>query len=180
MHFFRFLLCSLLTMLLAEYSQCIAIPCKDNCCSFVEGFPLRLKNLRSSYDEIRDYYETNDELEVALINKTVLENFKSPYGCHVFDEVLHFYLGTVLPTAVTEETKRFQTSIDNIGNIFQALKKDMIKCRRYFKCQKPFEIASIKKSYNDMKEKGLYKAMGELDLLFNYIEEYLASKRQKQ
>lgn len=30
-----------------------------------------------------------------------------------------------------------------------------------------------------MEEKGLYKAMGELDLLFNYIETYLASKRHK-
>ncbi|XP_066540588.1 interleukin-10-like [Hoplias malabaricus] len=160
MNFFRFLLCSLLTMLLAEYSQYRTIPCKDNCCSFVEGFLLRLKNPRSSYDEIRDYY--------------------SPYGCHVFDEVLHFYLRTVLPAAVAAVTKRFQASIDNFGNIFQELKKDMMKCRRYFRCQKPFEIARIKKFYSDMKEKGLYTAMGELDLLFNYIEEYLASKRQKQ
>lgn len=30
-----------------------------------------------------------------------------------------------------------------------------------------------------MQDKGLYKAMGELDLLFNYIEEYLVSKRRK-
>lgn len=29
-----------------------------------------------------------------------------------------------------------------------------------------------------MEDKGLYKAMGELDLLFNYIENYLASKRR--
>lgn len=30
-----------------------------------------------------------------------------------------------------------------------------------------------------MESKGLYKAMGELDLLFNYIETYLASKRRR-
>lgn len=30
-----------------------------------------------------------------------------------------------------------------------------------------------------MESKGIYKAMGELDLLFNYIETYLASKRQR-
>lgn len=30
-----------------------------------------------------------------------------------------------------------------------------------------------------MKEKGVYKAMGELDMLFKYIEQYLASKRDK-
>lgn len=31
-----------------------------------------------------------------------------------------------------------------------------------------------------MESKGLYKAMSELDLLFNYIEAYLASKRVKR
>lgn len=30
-----------------------------------------------------------------------------------------------------------------------------------------------------MQSKGLYKAMGELNLLFNYIETYLASKRHR-
>lgn len=30
-----------------------------------------------------------------------------------------------------------------------------------------------------MEDKGLYKAMGELDLLFMYIEQYVASKRGK-
>lgn len=30
-----------------------------------------------------------------------------------------------------------------------------------------------------MKEKGVYKAMGELDMLFKYIEQYVASKREK-
>lgn len=30
-----------------------------------------------------------------------------------------------------------------------------------------------------MESRGLYKAMGELDILFNYIETYLASKRQR-
>lgn len=28
--------------------------------------------------------------------------------------------------------------------------------------------------------KGLYKAMGELDMLFNYIEDYVASQRHKR
>lgn len=30
-----------------------------------------------------------------------------------------------------------------------------------------------------MESKGLFKAMGELDVLFNYIESYLASKRHR-
>lgn len=55
---FRFLLLSLLTALLLGAAQCKKIICKreDSCCAFVEGFPVRLKALRSSYDVIRDYY----------------------------------------------------------------------------------------------------------------------------
>ncbi|XP_072521807.1 interleukin-10 [Salminus brasiliensis] len=178
MHIFRFLLPALLVALLAEDAQCRRVDCRDNCCSFVESFPVKLRKLRSSYQEIRDYYESNDDLEFALFNRTVLENFKGPYGCHVMNEVLHFYLDTVLPTAITQETRRFKTSIDDIGNIFNGLKRDIVKCKAYFACKKPFEISRIRNSYSQMKEKGLYKAMGELDLLFNYIEDYLASKRQ--
>ncbi|KAI4884826.1 hypothetical protein NFI96_021009 [Prochilodus magdalenae] len=181
MHFFRFLLPSLLTVLLVEHSHSRRVDCKDSCCSFVENFPHRLSKLRSSYDKIRDYYEEKDELEIALLNKTVLQkSFKSPYGCHAMNEILHFYLDTVLPTAVTENTNHFKSPINEIGNIFQDLKRDLVKCRFYLACQKPFEISSIKNSYQHMKGKGMYKAMGELDMLFNYIEDYLASKRQKQ
>lgn len=80
--------------------------------------------------------------------------------------------------------------------------------RSYFTCRKPFEISSVKSSYSQvsvhavrvcdheryacqkeviaqrvlfvqMGGKGLYKAMGELDMLFNYIEDYMASHRRK-
>ncbi|KAL6464498.1 hypothetical protein MHYP_G00268150 [Metynnis hypsauchen] len=178
MHFFKFLLPSLLTVLLVEDSQSRRVNCIDSCCTFVESFPLRLNRLRSSYDKIRDYYEEKDEIDRALLNKTVLQkSFNSPYGCHAMNDVLHFYLDTVLPTAITENTRSFKTPIDEIGNIFQELKRDLVKCRNYLGCQKPFEISSIRDSYQQMKKKGLYKAMGELDMLFNYFEKYLASKR---
>lgn len=58
----RFLLLSLLTVLLLRAAQCTKIICKDSCCSFVEGFPLRLKALRSSYAVIRDYYVSSFQL----------------------------------------------------------------------------------------------------------------------
>ncbi|XP_026868710.1 interleukin-10 [Electrophorus electricus] len=179
MLFSRALLLSLLTALLFEYARSKRINCKDKCCEFVEGFPVRLKHLRSSYSQIQDYYEENDDLETALLNRTVLENVKSPYGCHVMKEILYFYLETVLPTAALEVKSLYKKPIDAIGNIFLELKRELAKCRNYFACEKPFEISTIKDSYNQMAGKGLYKAMGELDLLFNYIENYLASKRQK-
>ncbi|XP_007247805.2 interleukin-10 [Astyanax mexicanus] len=181
MHLVRFLFLAFLlaVALLAEDAQCKRVICKDSCCSFVESFPVKLRKLRTSYDEMRNYYVNNDDLGFALFNRTVLENLKGPYFCHVMNEVLRFYLDTVLPTAITQETQNFKTSIDYIGNIFNSIKRDIVKCKSYFSCKKPFEISSIQKSYSQMKEKGLYKAMGELDMLFNYIEDYLASKRLK-
>ncbi|XP_051528714.1 interleukin-10-like [Myxocyprinus asiaticus] len=165
-----------LMFLLSDNAQCRKVDGKSECCSLVEGFPVRLKELRSSYKEIQSFYESNDDLD-ALLDDTVQHNINSPYGCHVINEILRFYLESVLPKAVKKI--HFKTPIDSIGNIFQELKRDMLKCRNYFSCQKPFEISNIKNSYEKLDGNGVNKAIGELDLLFNYIEQYLASKRVK-
>lgn len=50
---------SLLSVLLLLSSPCAvwcATICNNRCCSFVEGFPARLKMLRENYSNIRDYY----------------------------------------------------------------------------------------------------------------------------
>ncbi|XP_056323688.1 interleukin-10 [Danio aesculapii] len=173
------ILSALLTLLLCDCAHSRRVECKTDCCSFVEGFPVRLRELRSAYKEIQKFYESNDDLE-PLLNEDIKHNINSPYGCHVMNEILHFYLGTILPTALRKNPlQHSKTPIDSIGNIFQELKRDMVKCKKHFSCQNPFEVNSLKNSYEKMKEKGVYKAMGELDLLFRYIEQYLASKRVK-
>lgn len=50
---------SLLSVLLLISFSCAAwcaIVCNNRCCNVVEGFPVRLKMLRESYSQIRDYY----------------------------------------------------------------------------------------------------------------------------
>lgn len=50
---------SLLSALLLLGCACTvwgAVVCNNRCCNFVEGFPARLKMLRESYSQIRDYY----------------------------------------------------------------------------------------------------------------------------
>lgn len=59
---FRFLLLSLLTALLLQAAQCKKSICKDSCCTFVEGFPVRLKTLRASYAMIREYYVSSFQM----------------------------------------------------------------------------------------------------------------------
>ncbi|KAK2862303.1 hypothetical protein Q5P01_001836 [Channa striata] len=155
--------------------------CNNQCCQFVEGFPVRLRKLREDYSRIRDYYEANNDLDTALLDQSVEDSFKSPFACHAMNSLLDFYLGTVLPTAVSgvTEDKNLKPHVESIQHIFDELKRDVTRCRNYFSCKKQFDINSLSSAYTQMESKGLYKAMGELDLLFNYIETYLASKRQR-
>ncbi|XP_031178936.1 interleukin-10 [Sander lucioperca] len=179
----RSLLLSVL-VLLAFFSTacCSPITCNNQCCRFVEAFPGRLKKLREDYSQIRDFYEANDDLDTALLDQSVEDSFKSPFACHAMNSILEFYLSTVLPTAmagVTEETNDLKPYMESIHQIFNDLKTDVTKCRNYFSCKKQFDIENLNSTYTQMESKGPYKAMSELDLLFNYIETYLASKRQR-
>ncbi|CAG5982513.1 unnamed protein product [Menidia menidia] len=177
----RFLL--LLTVVLPFLiGTCRSYPlCKDRCCRFVESFPVRLRRLREDYSRIRDFYEANDDFDSVLLDQTVEDSFKSPFACHTMNSILDFYLRTVLPTAmsgVTEDTKELQPHVESIQQIFDELKSDVTKCRHYFSCKKHFDIKDLNTTYTQMENRGMFKAMGELDLLFNYIETYLASKRK--
>ncbi|XP_072239280.1 interleukin-10 [Leuresthes tenuis] len=173
----------LVVVLLSFFSASWSSPvCNNQCCRFVETFPVRLRKLREDYSRIRDFYEANDDLDTALLDQTVEDSFKSPFACHAMDSILDFYLRTVLPTAVsevTEDTKNLKPHVESILQIFDGLKSDVTKCRHYFSCKKQFDIKNLNATYTQMESKGLFKAMGELDMLFNYIETYLASKRNR-
>ncbi|KAM3877895.1 interleukin-10 [Diretmus argenteus] len=177
-------LLSVLTVLSVHgLACCTPTLCNNQCCRLVEGFPVRLKKLREDFSQIRDYYEANDDLEAALLDQSVEDSFKSPFGCHTMDSVLDFYLRTVFPTAmagVAEEITNLKPHMESIQQILDKLKTDVVRCRHYFSCKKPFDIKDLNSTYTQMESKGLYKAMGELDLFFNYIETYLASKRHSQ
>uniref|UniRef100_A0A665VY62 Interleukin family protein n=1 Tax=Echeneis naucrates TaxID=173247 RepID=A0A665VY62_ECHNA len=170
-------------VLLSLLSTVFCTPmCNNQCCRFVEGFPVRLKKLRQDYSQIRDFYEANNDLDTSLLDQSVEDSFKSPFACHAMNSILDFYLSTVLPTAmagVTEETRDLKPPMESIQQIFDQLKSDVTRCRNYFSCKKQFDIRNINTTYIQLESKGLYKAMGELDLLFNYIESYLASKRHR-
>ncbi|XP_005739520.1 interleukin-10 [Pundamilia nyererei] len=176
------LLCVL--ALASFFSSALCSPmCNNRCCRFVEGFPVRLKKLRQDYSRIRDFYEANDDLDSALLDQSVEDSFKSPFACYAMNSLLEFYLDTVLPTAmagVTEDTKNLKPHVESIQEIFNTLKRDVTQCRNYFSCKKYFDINNLNSTYTQMESRGLYKAMGELDILFNYFETYLASKRHRQ
>ncbi|XP_041946523.1 interleukin-10 [Alosa sapidissima] len=171
---------SLLLLVLCGSTVSRRADCTDRCCLFVENVPVKLKSLRASFQGIKSYYEDNDDLNSVLLDDEVEHNFKSVYGCHAVNDVLRFYQDTVLPAAMNDtKHEQFKSSIDNIGQTFRGLIREILTCKNYFSCKKRFDIKDIVTSYNGMEKRGMYKAMGELDVLFNYIEDYLVSKRRK-
>ncbi len=56
MSFTGVIISALVMLLFSESAQCRRVDCKSDCCSFVEGFPVRLKELRSAYREIQRFY----------------------------------------------------------------------------------------------------------------------------
>nr|ASK51662.1 interleukin 10 [Lutjanus peru] len=175
------LLCVLVNLSVLCTVWCTPL-CNNDCCRFVERFPVRLERLRADYSQIRGYYEANDDLDRALLDQTIEHSLKTPFACHAINSILGFYLGTVLPEAlaeVTEDTRDLKPHMESIQTIFDQLKTDVTRCKHYFSCKEQFDITTLNSTYTQMESKGLYKAMGELNLLFNYIETYLASKRPK-
>uniref|UniRef100_H3CPB0 Interleukin family protein n=1 Tax=Tetraodon nigroviridis TaxID=99883 RepID=H3CPB0_TETNG len=177
---------TLLSVLLLLSSSCAvwcATLCNNRCCSFLEGFPARLKVLRENYSNIREYYEANDDLDLVLIDQSIVESFKTPFACHVMDGILKLYLDSVLPRAlasVTVETRDLQPHVESIQQILDQLKTEVNNCKHFFACKNQFDMNTLTSAYTQqMQEKGLFKAMGELDLLFNYIEMYMSSKTHR-
>ncbi|TNN63313.1 hypothetical protein EYF80_026489 [Liparis tanakae] len=66
--------------------------CNNQCCRFVEDFPVRLKKLREDYSQIRGFFEANDDLDTALLDQSVEDSFKVSFPL----TVLHYARNAML------------------------------------------------------------------------------------
>lgn len=74
---------------------------------------------------------TDDNTDTAFTGLVFSSPWQSPFACHTMNSVLDFYLSTVLPTAmasVTEDNKDLKPHVESIQQIFDHLKRDVIKC----------------------------------------------------
>ncbi|XP_009895472.2 interleukin-10 [Dryobates pubescens] len=152
---------------------------QPSCLHFSELLPARLKELRSKFEEIKDYFQSkDDELSVQLLSPDLLDEFKGTFGCQSVSEMMRFYMEEVLPSAMRTSTDH-QQSMGDLGNLLLSLKMTMRRCHRFFTCEKRSKtLRHIKETFDKMNEQGIYKAMGEFDIFINYIEEYLLMKRK--
>ncbi|XP_077785153.1 interleukin-10 [Podarcis muralis] len=152
---------------------------ESSCKRFADILPHKLRELRLTFYEIRDYFQArDDELEIMLLKEDLLEDFKGYLGCQSVAEMIQFYLEVVLPNVTTGSA--IQRTVDFLGERLLDLRQTIKRCHRFFICEKESKtIRNIKETYEKLQGKGIYKAMGEFDIFINYIEEYLAMKMKK-
>ncbi|NXN22436.1 IL10 protein, partial [Nycticryphes semicollaris] len=174
--------CPALLLLLLATGALLArcSPTDSSCLHFSQFLPARLRELRSKFGEIKDYFQSkDDELSIQLLSSELLDEFKGTFGCQSVSEMMKFYTEEVLPRARRTSTHH-QQSMDDLGNLLLSLKATMKRCHRFFTCEKRSKtIKHIKETFEKMNINGIYKAMGEFDIFINYIEEYLLMRREK-
>ncbi|XP_015283261.1 PREDICTED: interleukin-10 [Gekko japonicus] len=153
---------------------------EGNCKQFADVLPLKLRDLRVAFNEIKDYFQSrDDELDIMLLNEDLLQEFKEYLGCQSVAEMIQFYLEDVLLKA-SNASKSIKEHVNCIGNKLLHLRQTLKRCHRFLICEKKSKtIKNIKETYEKLQEKGIYKAMGEFDIFINYIEEYLILKTRK-
>ncbi|ETE64286.1 Interleukin-10, partial [Ophiophagus hannah] len=180
----------LLLVLKNAHSQLI------DCGHFSDNLPLRLRELRTTFNKIKDYFQDRDsELDTMLLKQDLLEDFKtriestgymqfhycplkffqSYLGCQSVGEMIHFYLEDVLPKVTTDNPVK--QDVDFLGNMLLDLRQLIKRCHRFFICERKNKtVKAVKDTYEKLRDKGIYKAIGEFDIFVDYIEQYLLMK----
>ncbi|XP_067863951.1 interleukin-10 [Heptranchias perlo] len=153
----------------------------DNRCFNYAVFPAQLKELRTSYQKIRNYFQKKDDnFQKTLLRGRLHHGFKGREGCQFLKEMLNFYLREVIPAARTQHNN-INSYISKIGNTLSELKENVQNCHNFFNCDlcncrpSPY-FENIHKVYETLQEKGVYKAIGELNIFIDWIQRYISMK----
>ncbi|XP_077337329.1 interleukin-10 [Lithobates pipiens] len=175
-YFYYFLL---LIFTCSKEAVCQSGDAEGSCQRAINIFPAKLKDLRTTFQKVRDYFQLkDDELDTILLENSLLEDFKSSIGCQTVTEMIRFYLEDVLPRA-QEGSNVIERNVNFMKDKLLDLKQTMKRCQHFLPCdRKSKAIKQIKEKYNKLKNQGVYKAVGEFDIFINYIEEYLISRKK--
>ncbi|QEJ79155.1 IL-10-like protein [Goatpox virus] len=134
------------------------------------SFDYILKDLRSEFSKIKSFVQNNDQENMMLLSQSMLNKLTSCIGCKSLSDMIKFYLNDVLPNA--EKIEQIKNIITSIGEKLKSLKEKLISCD-FLHCENNDEIKTVKAIFNKLKDKGIYKAMGEFDIFINYVEKYI-------
>ncbi|XP_029429583.1 interleukin-10 [Rhinatrema bivittatum] len=156
-----------------------ALRVQESCRHLASIFPAKLRELRLTFDRVKDYFQMkDDELDVILLKEDLLQDFMGSLGCESVLEMIHFYLEEVLPKAEANN-KTTKLVLSFLGNMLLDLKCTLKRCHRFLACERRSKtMKELKETYTQMKDKGIYKAMGEFDIFINYIEAYVMERKK--
>ncbi|KAM4796538.1 interleukin-10 [Rhinophrynus dorsalis] len=173
--------CLLLTLLIFTCREviCQSGDAEGSCQRVAHIFPAKLKELRTTFQKVKDFFQMNDNtLDTVLLQDDLLEEFKGTMGCQSVSEMIRFYLEDVIPRA-KKTNNDFQINVNFMKDKLQDLRSTLRRCHHFLPCdRKSKTIKKIKETYSKMREQGIYKAMGEFDIFIDYIEQYLMSKKK--
>uniref|UniRef100_UPI00398E4A30 interleukin-10 n=1 Tax=Pristiophorus japonicus TaxID=55135 RepID=UPI00398E4A30 len=171
---------TLYTLISIQYCYCRQEQLDSLCFSYAV-FPAHLKELRTSYRKIKTYFQNKDDnFQITLLRGRLHHGFKGREGCQFLKEMLNFYLRDVIPAAKTQH-RNINSNISKIGNTLSELKENVHNCHKFFNCDQcncrpsPY-IENIYKAYEKLQDKGVYKAMGELNIFIDWLQEYIKMK----
>ncbi|XP_044142750.1 interleukin-10 [Bufo gargarizans] len=152
---------------------------EGSCQRVMHIFPAKLRDLRSTFQKVKDYFQMKDNaLDTILLEKNLLDDFKSSIGCQTVSEMIRFYLDEVLPLAKVDKND-VTSNVHFMKDKLLDLKLTIKRCQRFLPCDKKSKaVQEIKEKYTTLKEQGIYKAVGEFDIFIDYIEEYLMSRKK--
>ncbi|KAM5179722.1 interleukin-10 [Mantella aurantiaca] len=177
MNYFNGLL--LLIFTCSKKAICQSGDAEGSCQRAINIFPAKLKDLRTTFQKVRNYFQMKDEeLDIILLENSLLEDFKSSIGCQTVTEMIRFYIDDVLPYA-QGGSNGIESNVNFMKEKLLDLKQTMKRCQHFLPCdRKSKAMKQIKEKYNKLKDQGIYKAVGEFDIFIDYIEEYLMSRKK--
>ncbi|KAM9212200.1 interleukin-10 [Dugong dugon] len=149
---------------------------ENSCTYFPDSLPHMLKELRMAFNRVKTFFQTKDQLDNILLNKSLLEDFKGYLGCQALSEMIKFYLEVVMPKA-ENHGPNIKEHVNSLGEKLTTLRARLRRCHRFLPCEnKSKAVEQVKNAFDKLQEKGVYKAMSEFDIFINYIETYMTMK----
>nr|ABY86619.1 interleukin 10 [Canis lupus familiaris] len=149
---------------------------EDDCTHFPASLPHMLRELRAAFGRVKTFFQMKDKLDNILLTGSLLEDFKSYLGCQALSEMIQFYLEEVMPRAENHDPD-IKNHVNSLGEKLKTLRLRLRRCHRFLPCEnKSKAVEQVKSAFSKLQEKGVYKAMSELDIFINYIETYMTMR----
>ncbi|ADY76812.1 PP277 [Orf virus] len=138
--------------------------------------PHMLRELRAAFGKVKTFFQMKDQLNSMLLTQSLLDDFKGYLGCQALSEMIQFYLEEVMPQAENHGPD-VKEHVNSLGEKLKTLRLRLRRCHRFLPCEnKSKAVAQVKRVFNMLQERGVYKAMSEFDIFINYIESYMTTK----